>query len=259
VSRSEEKALAQEYRLAELATRTGVAPRTIRYYQSKGVLARPRRRGRDGFYDDGHVERLQLIAELQGRGLTLGAIRQFLHRDRRSVLSVGEWLGLDDTLQGPWSEDRPRLVDATGLAEHVDGIDEAPELVTELERAGFLERQEGADAAWLVPSPALLDLAVRLRDAGVDVEVSGQARDLLRRRLARASDDLVALFFARTGAGFAGRGRLPDVAAAVAALRPIAAEAAGVVLAQEIERALERARRVGAPRSRHRRAAPRRR
>ena len=93
---------------------------------------------------------------------------------------------------------------------------------------------------WLVTSPALLEMALRLHDAGVDVELSGRARDLLRRRLARCADDLVDLFTTRAGTGFGGRATPDDVGKALDTLRPVARDTAGLIFAQEIERALLR-------------------
>jgi len=89
-----------------------------------------------------------------------------------------------------------------------------------------------------VPSPALLDLALQLHDAGIDLELSAQLRDLLRRRLAKAVDDAVKLLVERTGAGFAGNASAAELATAVGALRPIARETTSLILAQEVERAL---------------------
>ncbi len=45
----------------ELARRAGVPVRTIREYQTVGVLHPPRRAGRIGLYGRGHLERLHLI------------------------------------------------------------------------------------------------------------------------------------------------------------------------------------------------------
>jgi DNA-binding transcriptional MerR regulator len=224
-----------EYTVAELAEITGVPARTIRFYQSAGVLPKPEHRGRGAVYDDEHRERLRLIAELQDRGLSLGAIRDLLSRRASPGVSVGAWLGLDDTLRGPWSEDRPRIVDEAELNATLG--DRPPGFRSRLERTGYLERQPGSES-WLVPSPALLELALQLQDAGIDVEISGQARDLLQRRVSRAVDDLIALFVENVGSGFAGRASSDELATALAALRPIARESAGVILAHEIERGL---------------------
>lgn len=48
---------------------------TIRYYQSRGLLEPPAREGRVGWYSEEHLERLQRIRKLKGRGLNLEAIR----------------------------------------------------------------------------------------------------------------------------------------------------------------------------------------
>jgi hypothetical protein len=89
-----------------------------------------------------------------------------------------------------------------------------------------------------VPSPTLLDLALQLHDAGIDIELTAKLRDLLRQRLAKAVDDAVKLLVERTGAGFAGGASAEEVATALGALRPIARETTSLILAQEVERAL---------------------
>jgi hypothetical protein len=92
----------------------------------------------------------------------------------------------------------------------------------------------------LIRSPTLLDLALQLHEAGIDIEVTGQATELLRRRLARAVDDLIALFVERSGARFAGQASRDELATALNTLRPIAREAAGIIVAHEIEHGLRR-------------------
>lgn len=221
--------------LQELVARTGVPARTIRWYQSEGLLPKPTKRGRDAVYTDDHRERLELIAELRDRGLTLTAIRDLVARDRPGR-TVAEWLGIDATLSAPWSDDRPRIVDRDGLAELTGG--RRAGLLAELQDAKYVEPAEGG--TWLVQSPGLLDLALQLHDAGIDIDIAGQLRDLLRRRLSKAVDDAVKLIVERTGAGFAGTATAEEVATALGALRPIARETTSLILAQEVERALKR-------------------
>jgi len=221
--------------LNDLVARSGLPVRTIRYYQSEGVLPKPEHKGRDAVYRPSHLERLRLIAELQDRGLTLGAIAALLKRPASPGVSVDDWLGLDETLRGPWSEDRPVAVDEAAL----DGlIGRRPAgFRGRLEQAGLIQRQS-AGTGWMVPSPRLLELALQLQGAGIDVEVTGQATDLLRRRLKRAVDDLIVLFAESAGGGFAGQATADELATALAALRPVARETAGIILAQEVERGL---------------------
>jgi DNA-binding transcriptional MerR regulator len=238
------------YRLIELAARSGVSARTIRFYQSVDVLPRPDRHGRTAIYRDKHLERLRLIAELRDRGLTLATIRDLLDRRASPGISVGDWLGLDETLGGPWSEDQPQIVTDRELGD-VLGM-RPPGLRAQLERFHFVERQPAG--SWLIQSPTLLDLALQLDEAGIDVEVTGQAAELLRRRLARAVDELIVLFVERSGSGFAGQVSGDKGVSTISALRPIAREAAGIILAQEVERGLRSLLQAGPTTIRRRRA-----
>jgi len=219
--------------LQELAERSALPVRTIRWYQSEGLLPKPGKRGRDAVYRAEHLERLALIAELRDRGLTLVAIRDLVSRERPAA-TVAEWLGVDATLTAPWSDDRPRVVDRDELAALIG--DRRPGLLAELLDADYVKVVDGA--SWLVPSPRLLDLALQLHDAGIDIELGGRLRDLLRRRLAKVVDDAVKLLLERTGTGFAGNATPEELATAVGALRPVARETTSLILAQEVERAL---------------------
>jgi len=62
----------------QLAARADVSVDTVRFYQAKGLLPPPVRRGRVAWYGDDHLERLARIRSLQARGLTLATIRRLL-------------------------------------------------------------------------------------------------------------------------------------------------------------------------------------
>lgn len=228
--------VAVTYGLGELAHLSGTSERTIRFYQAEHLLPKPSKKGRDAVYSDDHRQRLVLIGELRERGLTLQTIRELMANER-PARTVSEWLDIDATLSAPWSDDRPALVSQTELATII-GRSSASEidLVAELQRAHYVQLQD--DGRWLLPSPALLDHALRLRVAGIDIELSARMRDLLRRRLVKAVEDTVKLLVDRVGTGFAGAASLDEVATAVDALRPVAREMTSVILAQEVERAL---------------------
>ena len=66
------------YRVEELAERAGVSVDTVRYYQARGLLQRPRREGRVVVYDEEHLERLRRVRELKLRGLPLAFIARAL-------------------------------------------------------------------------------------------------------------------------------------------------------------------------------------
>ena len=165
-------------------------------------------RSRDLGFRDGHAVRPQepLGTAPRSYGASFFStfprhIRQLLGRRASPGMSVGDWLGFDGTCEDAGSEDRPRVVDDDELADALGS--RPPGLRGRLERSHYLKRQP--DGLWLIRSPALLDLALQLQDAGVEVELTAQATDLLRRRLARAVDDLIVLFAGRTGARFGGR------------------------------------------------------
>jgi DNA-binding transcriptional MerR regulator len=78
-------ALAEEaLTLAELAERTGISERTIRYYIQFGLLPGPEGAGPSSRYSRSHLGRLRVIRMLQDRLLPLNAIRKVLaqHSDK---------------------------------------------------------------------------------------------------------------------------------------------------------------------------------
>lgn len=243
------------YTIDELSALTGVPSRTIRFYQSKGTLPAPERRGRVAVYRAEHVDRLRVIAELQDRGLRLDAIRDVLEQVERGGDSLHGWLGLGERLQAPWTDDRPLVVDQAELLRRlgVDGSSDddgggasgdaargnRPGLIGELERAGLIRREgHSLPATFVIPSPELLDIVVQLDAAGIDIPTAFGAGEILRHRLAKAADELVGFFDGQTGRGFAGTADVEELIGAVDALRPLGSRAVQLIFAQEMERAL---------------------
>ena len=70
-----------EYRVEELAQSAGVRVDTLRFYQARGLLPPPERRGRVAVYGPPHRERLERIRELQREGFTLAQIGRILERE----------------------------------------------------------------------------------------------------------------------------------------------------------------------------------
>jgi DNA-binding transcriptional MerR regulator len=68
----------QAWRVEELARRADISVDTIRFYQKRRLLPPPSREGRVGWYGAEHLDRLQRIKELRGRGLTLALIGRML-------------------------------------------------------------------------------------------------------------------------------------------------------------------------------------
>lgn len=225
------------YTIDELAAVTGVPSRTIRFYQSKGTLPAPERRGRVAYYDASHVERLSIIAELQDRGLRLDAIRDALQQIEQGGMSLQSWLGMGDRLQAPWTEDRPIVITEPELLDRIGG--DRSGVIAELRRLGVIEQKGNSrPATFLVPSPGLLDIGLRLDDAGVDASTAFEAGEIMRRRMGRMADELVEFFDERAGQGFGGQGEPEEIAGAFEILRPTGMQAVQLIFAQEMERAL---------------------
>jgi len=66
-------------RIGEVADRTGVSPRTIKYYEELGLLI-PEERSPGGFrlYGEPDIERLRRILRLKDMGFSLAAIHEFI-------------------------------------------------------------------------------------------------------------------------------------------------------------------------------------
>ncbi len=69
-----------EYRVEELASLVGVGVDTVRFYQSRGLLPAPQRRGRVALYGEQHLARLRQIRSGLENGLPLGLIKRLLDR-----------------------------------------------------------------------------------------------------------------------------------------------------------------------------------
>lgn len=219
------------YTIDELAAKTRVPSRTIRFYQSKGALQAPEIRGRVAYYGGAHVERLELIARLQDRGLRIDAIGDLVKRIDRGELDLAEWLGVEAEMQAPWAAaDQPRALTEPELYELV-GM-KRPGLLADLARAKLVERRGDV---YLVASPALLQMAARLEIAGVDLETATEASAILRKHLGRAVEDLIGLFTARVKDGVVDvteSGKLFET------LRAAAPEAVRLLFARAMERSL---------------------
>src|SRR5437899_3218612 len=102
------------YTIDELARESGLTVRNIRAHQTRGLLPSPDVRGRTGYYGPEHLSRLQLILELQARGLKLAAVERLLAAVPSGM--AGDALHLERGLL-TWQTEEPEIVDARDLAE----------------------------------------------------------------------------------------------------------------------------------------------
>jgi DNA-binding transcriptional MerR regulator len=221
---------AQEYTIDELASVARLPSRTIRFYQSRGALMPPEIRGRVAYYGHAHVERLKLIAQLQDRGLRIDAIRDLLASIDRGELDLAEWLGVEEQVQAPWANDQARTVTEKELYEIAGS--HRPGLLADLVRTRLVERHGDV---YLVESPALLSIAMKLGEAGIDLEMAAQATGIVRKAFSRTAADLVAMFVKRVDDG----DLTPrDVSRLFEIVRPLGMEAVRVIFGRAMEREL---------------------
>lgn len=227
----------------ELASVSGVPSRTIRFYQGKDILPPPQKRGRVAIYTRSHIERLQLISELQDRGLRLRAIRDVLSRPDTTAETIHEWLGVSERV-GHFSTDAPVVMTEQELRDLLGGP--KPGIISKLLKTDAIERQ--GEGRFLVQSSALLRVAVSLGQAGVDIDVAIGLREILEKRLARAADELVAYAIEHIGRGFGRSDDPKDVSTAIDALMPNApgGDAVLAIFGREVSRSVSTRLQLGA-------------
>ncbi|WUN46904.1 MerR family transcriptional regulator [Streptomyces sp. NBC_00306] len=166
-----------EYRIEDLAHRSGATVRTIRAYQDRGLLPKPERRGRSNVYGSTHLARLRQIADLLDRGYTLASIKELLEA-WDAGRGLGGVLGLVAEVQGPWTDEEAARITRDELNAKFGGKpDDAA--VAEAVELGVLEAVPGRDDEFLVPSPQELAVAAELHAAGVPLRaISGHLREL---------------------------------------------------------------------------------
>ncbi len=157
-----------EYRVEELAAAAGLPVDTLRFYQSRGLLRPPARRGRRAVYGAEHLIALRRIRALQRQGFKLEQIQRLQARPadstKESLLAalVEEGVG-ERTLS------REELAAEAGVPEALIRGAEAAGLLQPLRLAG--EERFGASDVELAraglalleagfPLPALLEQAV---------------------------------------------------------------------------------------------------
>jgi DNA-binding transcriptional MerR regulator len=225
-----------DYRIEDLAHRSGATVRTIRAYQDRGLLPRPERRGRTNVYCDAHLTRLHQIADLLDRGYTLASIKELLEA-WDTGRGLGGVLGLVAEVDGPWTDEEAVRISRADLVERFGGApDEAA--VADAVELGVLEPVPGEEDLFLVPSPQELAVAAELHGAGVPLSaIAGHLRELrgqVEHIAARFLDFTTEHVFAR----YLGRHKPPteseasEAAALVRRLRPLAQQTVDAELAR---------------------------
>jgi len=148
-----------EYRVEELAARSGVRVDTLRFYQARGLLPAPRRVGRIAVYDDEHLERLRRIKALQQQGFSLAQIQQVLGRAAGEAPEL--LAALMEENVGARTLTREQLAAEAGVPDVLLRAAEAAGLMTPLTVEGE-ERFSEADLEMARAGKTILDLGFPL-------------------------------------------------------------------------------------------------
>lgn len=104
-------------RIGELAERSGLTAKTLRFYEQAGVLPEPGRK-KSGYrdYDEDAVARLTFVKAAQAAGLTLSEIRQVIAVREQEGAPCGHVVAL---LDAHAAELDRRIADLTALRDQV--------------------------------------------------------------------------------------------------------------------------------------------
>jgi DNA-binding transcriptional MerR regulator len=222
-----------EYRVDELANASGATVRSIRVYQDRGLLPSPVLRGRVGWYDESHLARLRLIAQLQARGHTLATISELLTawetgRDLHDVL------GVEEAANRPWVSTQMQHISATDLVDAFGGIDNTDNVNRAIELGILVPEGDG----FAVPSLSVISVGAILKRVGMSVpEVMTLTSELIAdlERVAKRLVDTVGPYMA-AGAheadGLPTGERLREIRGLLDELQPTALEAVGAWLSR---------------------------
>ena len=229
---------APELRIDDLARAAGTTVRNVRAYQDRGLLPAAVRRGRANVYQQAHLERLRLIAQLLDRGHTLAGIKELLDA-WESGAGLGGVLGLVAEVTGPWTDEEPVRLGRAQMVADFHGVEDHAAIAAAV-RLGVLvpvPEADGADAAeFLVPSPDLLAVAVELHALGVPLPAIIGHLEELRSDIGHLARRFVEFSAVHVFVRYAGH-QLTDQEAAEAVgtvrrLRPLARSAVDAELAR---------------------------
>lgn len=186
----------------QLAARSGITVRNIRFYAGRGLLPPPRLRGRTGLYGPDHLARLELVSELSALGFTLAAIETQLERLPPSA-GAGE-LALHRALLTPWVPEQLEEVEPAELERRAGRPLGADELEA-LEGLGVIRRLDGGLVR--LRGPGTLGEGLAVLDSGLPAEVWRRAHVIIEKHTTALAEDLMTLFQDEVLQPFRDRGR----------------------------------------------------
>jgi DNA-binding transcriptional MerR regulator len=227
----------EELTVDELAARTGMTVRTLRFYAAEGLLPPPERRGRVAYYGLQHRMRLELIRELQDHGYTLAAIERVL--DRIPLDASAADFAMQAALLAPWTPERTEEVDRGGL-ERRAGRRLARQELELLLALGIVER---TGRGRFRTTPSSLGMGLEMLDLPVSAAVLREAAAVIHEHAAAVAEGLTEVFRHGVWEPFR-RGETGDreqLAALARRLRPLVVQGLVSAFGHAADRAVRRA------------------
>lgn len=220
-----------------LAQEARVTVRTVRNYQTKGLLPGPTLKGRKGLYGPEHLARLRLIREMQEAGFNLTAIKKLL--DRVPEGAGEEVLRFERSLLSSWSDEEPEVMSVDELTERFGNP--SPEVLERAVAQGLVRLL--GDGRVEIASPTLLRAGQQVMELGIPLEDILEVTDQLVTAGNRVAAAFIDLFLRNVWQPFEEAGRpteqWPEVRAALERLRPLASEALLGAFQTRMTRAVE--------------------
>lgn len=173
----------------QLAMRSGISVRTIRFYAGKGLLPPPRLRGRLGLYGPDHLARLELICELSALGFSLAAIEGYLAR--MPATADSEAMALQRALLVPWVPERLEELSPAELDRRA-GRPLTPDDLDVLEGLGVIERRP--DGKVLLHGGGMLSTALESLAVGLPADALRRSHEVIARHTGALAEELMQLF-----------------------------------------------------------------
>jgi DNA-binding transcriptional MerR regulator len=227
----------EELTVDELAARTGMTVRTLRFYAAEGLLPPPERRGRVAYYGLQHRMRLELIRELQDHGYTLAAIERVL--DRIPLDASAADFAMQAALLAPWTPERTEELDRGGL-ERRAGRRLARQELELLLALGIVER---TGRGRFRTTPSSLGMGLEMLDLPVSAAVLREAAAVIHEHAAAVAEGLTEVFRHGVWEPFR-RGETGDreqLAALARRLRPLVVQGLVSAFGHAADRAVRRA------------------
>lgn len=230
---------ADERTIEELAHELGLPVSTIRLYQTRGLIPGPRREGRVAYYDNGHLARLRLLAQLQERGFSLAAIKELIDgMDAGQSLHTVLGLGAESST---WTPEDPQAMTIAELMQRLPNVEPTPELIQRIVGLGLVRLDD--DGGVVVDSPSFLDIGGRLITMGVPSETVLDEYDALRTHTDQIAEQFTDVFREHFWRHFVESGmpadRITGLAATLEQLGPLAEAVVTVALRRSLQQSAE--------------------